>query len=161
MEWIIYIAIGLCVLTLGSLIMNYFNHVEINNLRQAIRYNTNELDGFNKRLRDNEYSNRGTMQIVNSKLNGFADTLKCNYFTQKEIHTMWDIHNAKVNSYFDDLTRNHQELISYRNVLRRLEPLAPLADKFDLKMKIKASKEYQADLVYDLKETERELKRIA
>lgn len=158
MDWII---IGLVVLIIGSLIMNYFNYVEINNLRQAIRYNTNELDGINKRLRDNEYNNRGTMQIVNSKLNGFEDNLKYNYFPSKVVTEMWDVHNARLNSYFESLIRNQEELISYRNVLHRLEPIAILADKFDIKRKLKYSSEHTNDLKADLKEIERELKDLA
>ena len=158
MDWII---IGLVVLIIGSLIMNYFNYVEINNLRQAIRYNTNELDGINKRLRDNEYNNRGTMQIVNSKLNGFEDNLKYNYFPSKVVTEMWDVHNARLNSYFESLIRNQEELISYRNVLHRLEPIAILADKFDIKRKLKYSSEHTNDLKSDLKEIERELKDLA
>jgi chromosome segregation ATPase len=161
MEWTMYIVIGLCVLTIALLVMNYFNQVEIYNLRQVTQHNTNNLDGVNNRLRDNEYNNRDIKYYINSRLSSVEHTLKHNYSNNTQINEMLDIHNARINSYHEDLTRNHEELISYRNVLRRLEPLAPLADKFDLKKRIKATKEYQADLVSDLKETERELKGIA
>lgn len=158
MEWII---IGLVVLIAGSLIMNYFNHVEIKNLRQAIRYNTNELDGINKRLRDNEENVVYNQRFLCKQLDGLKDTIKYNYFPSKVVTEMWDVQNARLNSYFEDLTRNHKELISYRNVLRRLEPIAILADKFDIKRKLKYSSEHTNDLKADLKEIENELKDLA
>lgn len=127
MDWII---IGLVVLIIGSLIMNYFNYIEIRNLRKFNEYQTSCIDTINKRLRDNEYNNYENGRTV----------------------------NARLNSYFENLTRNHEELISYRNVLRRLEPIAILADKFDIKRKLKYSSEHTNDLKADLKEIERELK---
>ena len=119
MDWII---IGLVVLIIGSLIMNYFNYLEIRNLRKFNEYQTTCIDTINKRLRDNEYNNYENLRTI---------------------------------------TRNHEELISYRNVLRRLEPIAILADKFDIKRKLKYSSEHTNDLKADLKEIERELKDLA
>jgi hypothetical protein len=158
MDWII---IGLVVLIIGSLLMNYFNYVEIRNLRKFNEYQTSCIDTINKRLRDNEYTIRDNEYTIHGKLASISDNLKYNYFTGKVVTEMWDVHNARLNSYFENLTRNHEELISYRNVLRRLEPIAILADKFDIKRKLKYSSEHTNDLKSDLKEIERELKDLA
>lgn len=148
MDWIVYIVIGL---TVTALIMNYLNYVEIRNLRQNIQYHANDLDGLNKRLRDNEYNDRETMRVVHSKLNGLADNLKYNHPTNKDVNTMYDICNARLNAYFDDFTREC-------NNIQRLIPLLPLADKFYIKKQLKRNAVHNKDLKDDLKEIERELK---
>jgi hypothetical protein len=154
MDWTMYIAIGLCVLTIGSLVMNYFNYVEINNLRAKACDNSNQIDYLDRRCIQDLNNTDARHRMIRDQVCGIYDTLKHKYLDKKEIYAMWDIHNARVNSYYDEMTRQG-------TVLRRLEPVALLADKIDLKRRIKASKEYQADLESDLKETERELKGIA
>lgn len=154
MDWTMYIAIGLCVLTVGSLVMNYFNFVEIKNLQAKSLDNSNRIDYLDRRCIQDLSNTDAKHRMVRDQVCGIFDTLKYKYLDKKEIYAMWDIHNARVNSYYDEMTRQG-------TVLHRLEPVALLADKMDLKRRIKASKEYQADLESDLKETERELKGIA
>lgn len=158
MDWII---IGLVVLIIGSLIMNYFNYVEIRHLRKFTEYQTTCIDAVNKRLRDNEENVVCNQRFLCNQLDGLKDNIKYNYFPSKVVTEMWDVHNARLNSYWENLTRNHEELTSYRNVLHRLEPIAILADKFDIKRKLKYSTEHTNDLKADLKEIERELKDLA
>ena len=153
MDWTMYIAIGLCVLTFASLVMNYFNYVEIKNLRSKSLDNSNRIDYLDNRCIQDLNNTDARYRMVRDQVCGIYDNLKYKYLDKKEIYAMWDIHNARINSYYDEMTR--QDI-----VLRRLEPVALLADKMDLKRRIKASKEYQADLESDLKETERELKGI-
>ncbi len=151
MDWTMYIAIGLCVLTIVSLVMNYFNYVDIKNLRAKSWDNSNKIDYLDNRCIQDLCNTNVRFNSMRDKVFGICDTLKYSYLDKKEIYAMWDIHNTRVNSYYDEITRQG-------TVLHRLEPVALLADKMDLKRRIKASKEYQADLESDLKETARELK---
>ena len=154
MDWTMYIAIGLCVLTIGSLVMNYFNYVEIKNLRAKSLDNSNRIDYLDRRCIQDLNNTDAKHRMVRDQVIGIYDNLKYNYLDKKEIYAMWDIHNARVNSYYDEMTRQG-------TVLHRLEPIAVLADKFDIKRKLKYNKEYANDLKYDLKEIERELKELA
>lgn len=154
MNWELYVIAGLILATLSSLIMNYFNHEEIKNLRAKAFDNSNRIDYLDRRCIQDLNNTDARYRVVRDQVCGIYDNLKYKYLDKKETYAMWDIHNARVNSYYDEMTRQG-------TVLHRLEPVALLADKMDLKRRIKASKEYQADLESDLKETERELKGIA
>lgn len=154
MDWTMYIAIGLCVLTIGSLVMNYFNYVEIKNLRAKAWDNSNQIDYLDRRCVQDLNNTDARHRMVRDQVMGIFDTLKYNYLDKKEIYAMWDIHNARITSYYDEMSRQGI-------VLRQLEPIAILADKFDIKRKLKYNKEYANDLKDDLKEIERELKELA
>jgi len=154
MDWTMYIVIGLCVLTIGSLIMNYFNYVEINNLRSKALNNSNRIDYLDARSIQDCYKTDCSIRSLRNGITGIQDTLKYSYLNRNETYAMWDIHNARVNSYYDDFTREVANI-------NRLLPLIPLADKFEIKRKLKCNKQHADELKYDLKEIDNELKGIA
>lgn len=154
MDWIMYIGIGLCVLTIGSLIMNYFNYVEINNLWSKALHNSNRIDSLDAQSTQDRYKVDRSIRPLCNSITDIQDTLKYSYLNKKETYAMWDIHNARVNSYYDDLTRE----VANTN---RLLPLIPLADKFEIKRKLKYNKQHADELKYDLKEIDNELKGYA
>lgn len=154
MDWTFLSLVVLGIFIVANSVMDYFTNKEINNLKSKICNLTNQLDSLERRCIQDLNNTDAKYRMVRDQVCGINDNLKYKYLDKKEIYAMWDIHNARINSYYDEMTRQGA-------VLRRLEPVALLADKMDLKRRIKASKAYQADLESDLKETERELKGIA
>jgi hypothetical protein len=151
MDWTMYIAIGLCVLIVGSLVVNYLNFVTMEKLRSTILDHSNKLDALERNNRQNlDYTDHKVRRLLND-MDGLKDHVKYMYFTKKETNTLWDIHNERLNLQFNEWCR-------LDTLVNRLVPLAPLADKFDIKRKMKFNKEYDTDLKSDLKEIERELK---
>ena len=154
MDWTFLALVALGIFVVANSVMDYLTNKEINKLKSKVCDLTNQLDSLDRRcIQDLRFTDEKHTFIKNKVL-GVEDNLKYMYLDKKDIYAMWDIHNARVNSYFDELTRQG-------TVLHRLEPVAPLADKFDLKRKLKYNKDYADDLKYDLKEVERELKELA
>jgi len=151
MDWTIYITIAFGGLIVGSLIVTYLDFVTMQKLRSTILDHSNKLDALERDNRQNlDYTDHKVRRLLND-MDGLKDHVKYMYFTKKEINTLWDIHTERLNLQFNQLTRLNTNV-------DRLVPLAPLADKFDIKRKMRFNKEYDTDLKSDLKEIERELK---
>lgn len=154
MNWELYVIAGLILATLSSLVMNYFNYVEIKKLQTKVCDNSHRVDYLDRRCIQDLYNTDSKYSFVKDKLFNLQDNLKYMYLNKKDIEAMWDIHNARINSY-------HEDFIKECVGLHRLLPLLPLADKFDIKRKLKYNKEHADDLKFDLKEIENELKELA
>ena len=151
MDWTIYITIAFGGLIVGSLIVTYLDLVTMAKLRSTILDHSNKLDALERDNRQNlDYTDHKVRCLLND-MDGLKYHVKYMYFTKKEINTLWDIHTERLNLQFNQLTRLNTNV-------DRLVPLAPLADKFDIKRKMRFNKEYDTDLKSDLKEIERELK---
>lgn len=153
-KMIIISAVSIGIFMVLSLIQEYFRKKEMNKLVEDFLSIRNQLDALERRV-SIEYDNtNGRLRHFQSHLDGVKDTLKYDYMTTKTAYCMYDMHNLRLISLTDSLE-------GYRSILARLEPLAPLADKFDVKRRMLYNKDYMADLKEELKEIEDELKGIA
>lgn len=151
---IIISAISIGIFVIISVVQEYFRNKEMNKLVQDYLSIRNQLDSLERRV-SNEYDNTNArIRSIHSHLDGVKDTVKYDYMPNKTAYCMYDMHNARLISLNDSLE-------GYRSILARLEPLAPLADKFDVKRRMLYNKDYMADLKEELKEIEDELKGIA
>jgi hypothetical protein len=139
---------------IANTIVDYFNYKQQIKLTQELLYLNNKVDSIERKAQQDLDNTCVRIRQLNSNLDGVKDTIKYDYMPNKTAYCMYDMHNARLISLNDSLE-------GYRNILARLEPLAPLADKFDVKRRMLYNKEYMADLKEELKEIEDELKGIA
>lgn len=154
MDWTFLSLVALGIFVISNSVLDYFTNKEINKLKSKVCDLTNQLDSLDRRCIQDLRLTDEKHNFIKNKVLGVEDNLKYMYLDKKDIYAMWDIHNARINGYFEDFTRECTHI-------NRLLPLTPLADKFDLKRKLKYNKDYADDLKYDLKEVERELKELA
>lgn len=139
---------------IANTIVDYFNYKQQIKLTQELLYLNNKVDSIERKAQQDLDNTCARIRQLNSNLDGVKDTIKYDYMPNKTAYCMYDMHNARLISLNDSLE-------GYRNILARLEPLAPLADKFDVKRRMLHNKDYMADLKEELKEIEDELKGIA
>ena len=153
-KMIIISAVSIGIFMVLSLIQEYFRKKDTNKLVEDFLSIRNQLDALERRV-SFEYNNTDVrLGYFQSQLDGVRDTLKYDYMSNKTAYSMYDMQNVRFISLTDSLE-------GYRSILARLEPLAPLADKFDVKRRMLYNKDYMADLKEELKEIEDELKGIA
>lgn len=139
---------------IANTIVDYFNYKQQIKLTQELLYLNNKVDSIERKAQQDLDNTCARIRQLNSNLDGVKDTIKYDYMPNKTAYCMYDMHNARIISLNDSLE-------SYRNIVARLEPLATLAEKFDVKRRMLYNKKYMADLKEELKEIEDELKGIA
>lgn len=139
---------------IANCIVDYFNYKQTIKLTEELLYLNNKVDSIERKAQQDLDNTCARIRQLNSNLDGVKDTVKYDYMPNKTAYCMYDMHNARLISLNDSLE-------GYRNILARLEPLAPLADKFDVKRRMLYNKEHMTDLKKELKEIEDELKGIA
>lgn len=139
---------------IANCIVDYFNYKQAIKLTEELLYLNNKVDSIERKAQQDLDNTCARIRQLNSNLDGVKDTIKYDYMPNKTAYCMYDMHNARLISLNDSLE-------GYRNILARLEPLAPLADKFDVKRRMLYNKEHMTDLKKELKEIEDELKGIA
>lgn len=155
MDWTIIIIIAsFTIFVLSSLALDYFNYKQTKIITQKLLDVSNRVDYLERQFTKELFHTDGLIRNLQTNLDGVKDNLKYEYLPNKTAYCMYDMHNARLISLNDSLE-------GYRNILARLEPLAPLADKFDVKRRMLHNKDYMADLKEELKEIEDELKGIA
>ena len=155
MDWTIIIIIAsFTIFVLSSLALDYFNYKQTKIITQKLLDVSNRVDYLERQFTKELFHTDGLIRNLQTNLDGVKDNLKYEYLPNKTAYCMYDMHNARLISLNDSLE-------GYRNILARLEPLAPLADKFDVKRRMLNNKDYMADLKEELKEIEDELKGIA
>ena len=154
MDWTFLAIVALGIFVISNSILDYFTNKELKEIQSKLLDLNNRIDYLDRRciqdlnLTDQKYNS------IKNKVTGIEDNLKYEYLPNKTAYCMYDMHNARLISLNDSLE-------GYRSILARLEPLAPLADKFDVKRRMLYNKDYMADLKEELKEIEDELKGIA
>ena len=154
MDWTFLSLVALGIFIVANSVMDYLTNKEINKLKLKVCDLTNQLDSLDRRCIHDLRLTDEKHNFIKNKVLGVEDNLKYMYLDKKDIYAMWDIHNARVNGYFEDMMRESSNI-------NRLLPLLPLAEKFEIKRKLKHNKAYADDLKFDLKEVERELKELA
>lgn len=139
---------------IANTIVDYFNYKQQIKLTQELLYLTNKVDSIERKAQQNLDNTNDRIHQLKFNIDCVKDTIKYDYMPNKTAYCMYDMHNARLISLNDSLE-------GYRNILARLEPLAPLADKFDVKQRMRYNKEHMDDLKEELKEIELELKGIA
>lgn len=139
---------------IANCFVDYFNYKQQIKLTQELLYLNNKVDSIERKAQQDLDNTCARIRQLNSNLDGVKDTIKYDYMPNKTAYCMYDMHNARIISLNDSLE-------SYRNIVARLEPLATLAEKFDVKRRMLYNKKYMADLKEELKEIEDELKGIA
>ena len=139
---------------IANTIVDYFNYKQQIKLTQELLYLTNKVDSIERKAQQDLDNTCARIRQLNSNLDGVKDTIKYDYMPNKTAYCMYDMHNARIISLNDSLE-------SYRNIVARLEPLATLAEKFDVKQRMHYNKKHMNDLKEELKEIELELKGIA
>lgn len=154
MDWTFLAIVALGIFVISNSILDYFTNKELKEIRSKLLDINNKVDSLDRRciqdlnLTDQKYN------FIKDKVLGIEDNLKYEYLKSDAVYCMYDMQSTRFFALEDSVK-------GYYNILSRLEPLAPLADKFDIKRKLKYNKAYADDLKYDLKEVERELKELA
>lgn len=139
---------------IANTIVDYFNYKQQIKLTQELLYLNNKVDSIERKAQQDLDNTCARIRQLNSNLDGVKDTIKYDYMPNKTAYCMYDMQSTRFFALEDSVK-------GYYNILSRLEPLAPLADKFDVKRRMLYNKEHMADLKEELKEIEDELKGIA